>query len=87
MHININGLNAKIERLKFYLRTLKYDVVVITESHCKMNYENLIQLKGYNVFLSPTNKSRSAGIVIYAKENLEGKILKNVVLTNILSNI
>jgi len=69
------------------MKTNRNDLIIVTESHCNIESEKNIQLKGYQLYLSPTTKSRSAGIAIYVKENIDVVVLENINLTSILSNI
>jgi len=78
MHVNINGLLNKFEKLKFYNNHYNFDIICLTETHItKNNNEWEYHLEHYECIKSYTNSKHTAGLVIFIKNPHEYKLLKS----------
>jgi len=79
IHVNINGLLNKIEKLKFYNQNQKFDILCITETHITHEVlETEYQLEHYTCINSPSNSKHTAGVLVYIKNTCDFEIINNL---------
>ena len=80
MHLNISSLQLHFDELLTLISSSKkdFDIICISETRIKDNKEILvnIEIPGYTFFQTPT-KTACVGNLIYVKNNLSAKILKD----------
>ena len=93
LHINIRSLNRNFEKLREYLSLVKRDfsVEALTETWCnddKAAQNLLLQLSNYTpIHQIKNNGQKGGGVVLYVRNSLNFKILKNKALTEMIQNV
>lgn len=83
MHINIQSLPAKYDRLQLFLAQIqsqncKIDIILICETWLnKLNY-NLYEIKGYRLFENHRSNFSGGGVGIYISKEYNAKIRQDL---------
>ena len=70
LHININGLQSKIEELIVLNKDFNYDIICFSETHLKQFQSPMMQLPGYSGFHFCRKLKNRGGSEIYVKNEI-----------------